>query len=148
MMDIKRSLKLFKICGRNNLGVEVTLNNAEWKVYIDKVQSLDYNIARMGWLGDFNDPINFLEMYYSANGGNNDTGWENPEFQKLLDQSATEQDAEKRFDLLKQAEAIFMEEMPVIPVYFYTNNWVQAENLKDVAVSGLGDVQFKWAHFE
>ena len=35
--------------------------------------------------------------------------------------------------------------MPVIPVYFYTNNWVQADNLKDVAVSGLGDVQFKWA---
>ena len=133
---------------KNNLGVEVTLDNAEWKVYLDQLQSLDYNIARLGWLSDYNDPISFLDMYYSATGGNNDTGWENLEFQKLLDQSATEQDAEKRFDLLKQAEAIFMEEMPVIPIYFYTNNWVQAENLKDVAVSGLGDVQFKWAHFE
>ena len=51
---------------KKNLGVEVTLDNSEWKVYIEKVQSLDYNIARMGWLGDFNDPINFLEMYYSA----------------------------------------------------------------------------------
>ena len=88
MKDIKRLLKLFKICGRIILGIKVTLDNSEWKVYIDKVQSLDYNVARMGWLGDFNDPINFLEMYYSANGGNNDTGWENPEFQKLLDQSA------------------------------------------------------------
>jgi oligopeptide transport system substrate-binding protein len=38
--------------------------------------------------------------------------------------------------------------MPVAPIYFYTNNWVQAENLKDVAVSGLGDVQYKWAYFE
>ena len=133
---------------KKNLGVEVTLDNSEWKVYIDKVQSLDYNIARMGWLGDFNDAINFLEMYYAADGGNNDTGWENKEFQALLDQSSTEADAAKRQELLKQAEAIFMEEMPVIPVYFYTNNWVQADNLKDVAVSGLGDVQFKWAYFE
>ena len=133
---------------KKNLGVEVTLDNSEWKVYIDKVQSLDYNIARMGWLGDFNDAINFLELYYAADGGNNDTGWENKEFQALLDQSSTEADAAKRQELLKQAEAIFMEEMPVIPVYFYTNNWVQADNLKDVAVSGLGDVQFKWAYFE
>jgi len=133
---------------KQNLGVDVTLNNAEWKVYIEQVQSLDYNIARMGWLGDFNDPINFLELYYAKDGGNNDTGWENPEFQKLLDQSATEADSEKRFDLLKQAEELFMDEMPVIPIYFYTNNWVQADNLKDVAVSGLGDVQFKWAYFE
>ena len=45
---------------KKNLGVEVTLDNSEWKVYIEKVQHLDYNIARMGWLGDFNDVINFL----------------------------------------------------------------------------------------
>ena len=133
---------------KKNLGVEVTLDNSEWKVYLEKVTALDYNIARMGWLGDFNDAINFLELYYSADGGNNDTGWESKEFQALLDQSATEADADKRQDLLKQAEAIFMDEMPVIPIYFYTNTWVQDENLKDVAVSGLGDVQFKWAYFE
>lgn len=133
---------------KKNLGVEVTLDNSEWKVYIEKVQALDYNIARMGWLGDFNDAINFLELYYSKDGGNNDTGWESKEFQQLLDQSATETDAEKRQDILKEAEKVFMDDMAVIPIYFYTNNWVQDENLKDVAVSGLGDVQFKWAYFE
>ncbi len=133
---------------KKNLGVEVSLDNKEWKVYIEQVQALDYNIARMGWLGDFNDAINFLELYYSKNGGNNDTGWESKEFQKLLDESATEMDPEKRLAILKEAEAIFMEDMAVIPIYFYTNNWVQDESLKDVAVSGLGDAQFKWAHFE
>lgn len=133
---------------RKNLGVEVTLNNKEWKVYLDDVSNLDYNIARMGWLGDFNDPINFLEMYYAADTGNNDTGWENKEFQALLDQSQTETDPDKRLELLKQAEAIIMDEMPVIPIYFYTYNWVQNENLKNVSVTGLGDIQFKWAYFE
>ena len=87
---------------KTNLGVEVTLDNSEWKVYIDKVQSLDYNIARMGWLGDFNDPINFLEMYYSATGGNNDTGWENQEFQNLLNSICYRTRCEKRFDLLNK----------------------------------------------
>ena len=66
---------------KNNLGVEVTLDNAEWKVYLDQLQSLDYNIARLGWLSDYNDPISFLDMYYSATGGNNDTGWENLDLQ-------------------------------------------------------------------
>ncbi|KAB2335893.1 peptide ABC transporter substrate-binding protein [Bacillus mesophilum] len=131
-----------------NLGVEVTLNNQEWAVYLDSVHALDYQVARMGWLGDFNDGINFLEAYRDADGGNNDTGWEDPEFQELLAQSATETDPDARQQLLKDAEAIFMDAMPVAPIYFYTNNWVQNENLKDVAISGLGDAQFKWAYFE
>lgn len=131
-----------------NLGVDVTLDNQEWAVYLDSVHALDYQVARMGWLGDFNDGINFLEAYRNADGGNNDTGWEDPKFQELLAQSATETDADARQALLRDAEAVFMDAMPIAPIYFYTNNWVQAENLKDVAVSGLGDAQFKWAYFE
>jgi oligopeptide transport system substrate-binding protein len=133
---------------KQNLGVEVTLDNAEWNVFLDKVNQMDYQVARMGWLGDFNDAMNFLEMYRDADGGNNNTGWESKEFQDLLAKSSTETDPEARQQLLKDAEAIFMEDMPVAPIYFYTNNWVQAENLKDVVVSGLGDVQYKWAYFE
>lgn len=131
-----------------NLGVKVTLDNSEWNVFLDTVKSEDYQIARMGWLGDFNDAMNFLEMYRDADGGNNNTGWEDPEYQKLLDQSQTETDPEKRQQMLKDAEAILMDAMPVAPIYFYTNSWVKDDNLKDVQVSGLGDVQFKWAHFE
>lgn len=133
---------------KQNLGVEVTLENSEWAVFIDKMHSLDYQVGRMGWLGDYNDAINFLDMYKYADGGNNDTGWESKKFQELLDKSATEGDHDARQQLLKDAEAVFMEDMPVMPIYFYTHNWVKAENLKDVVMTGLGDVQYKWAHFE
>jgi oligopeptide transport system substrate-binding protein len=133
---------------KKNLGINVKIENQEWKVYIDKLHSGDYQIGRMGWLGDFNDPINFLELYKDKYGGNNDTFWENAEFKKLLDESSKEADPEKRLQLLKDAEEIFIDEMPVAPIYFYTNTWLQAENLKGVVVSGLGDVQFKWAYFE
>ncbi|HWO78171.1 MAG TPA: peptide ABC transporter substrate-binding protein [Bacillus sp. (in: firmicutes)] len=130
------------------LGIEVGLENTEWQVYIDQLHSGDYQIGRMGWLGDFNDPINFLELFRDKEGGNNDTNWEDPNFKQLLLDSATEKDPAAREAMLKQAEEIFMEQLPVAPIYFYTNVWLQKENLKDVVVSGLGDVQLKWAYFE
>ncbi|WP_368985583.1 peptide ABC transporter substrate-binding protein [Caldifermentibacillus hisashii] len=133
---------------KTNLGVETTLENEEWAVYIEKLHNGDYMVGRMGWLGDFNDPINFLELFRDKDGGNNDTRWENPEFKQLLINSQQEKDSETRLDMLKQAEQIFIDEMPVAPIYFYTNAWVQKENLKDVVISGLGDVQLKWAYVE
>nr|WP_302053238.1 peptide ABC transporter substrate-binding protein [Bacillus sp. FJAT-29790] len=133
---------------KQNLGVEVTLDNQEWKVYLDKLHTLDYQVGRLGWLADFNDAITFLELYRDANGGNNDTGWSNKEFKDLLVKSASEADPDVRKQLLKDAEAIIMDEMPVAPIYFYTFNWVKNDKLKDVHVSDTGEVQYKWAYFE
>lgn len=132
---------------KTNLGINVELSNAEWAVYIDQLHNGNYQIGRMGWLGDFNDAINFLELY-KEEGGNNDTRWTNDQFKELLNQSATETDQAKRRQLLKDAEAILMDDMPIAPIYFYTNTWLQDENLNDVVLSGLGDAQFKWAYFE
>ncbi|KEP25880.1 MULTISPECIES: peptide ABC transporter substrate-binding protein [Bacillus] len=133
---------------KKDLGIKVELDNSEWNVYIDKIHSGDYQIGRMGWLGDFNDPVNFLELYKDKDGGNNDTGWENKEYKQLLNDSAKETDKTKREEMLKKAEEILINDMPVAPIYFYTQLWVQDPKLKGVVVSGLGDVQYKWAHFE
>ncbi|UAC49090.1 peptide ABC transporter substrate-binding protein [Bacillus aquiflavi] len=133
---------------KTELGIEVVLDNQEWAVYLDKIQSGDYQIGRLGWAADFNDPINFLEMFRDAAGGNNQTGWENEEFKNLLDESAKEKDPKKRAELLKKAEEIIIDELPVAPIYFNTTSWVQNDSLKGVVVSGLGDAQFKWAYFE
>lgn len=133
---------------KKNLGVDVKLDNTEWKVYIENLHQGKFQIGRMGWLGDFNDPINFLELFKEKNGGNNDTRWENPKFKELLNKSALEGDAEKRKAILKEAEAIMMEDMPVMPIYFYTNSWVKRDGVKGVMVDGLGQVDFKWASYE
>ncbi len=130
---------------KKNLGVDIKLENKEWKVYLEDVHQGNYQIARGGWLGDFNDPINFLEMFQEKDGGNNDTRWENPKYTELLNQSALEQDPEKRKAILTRAEQILMDEMPIMPIYFYVNSWVQNENLKDVVMDGLGDIDFKYA---
>ncbi|MBO8164030.1 MAG: peptide ABC transporter substrate-binding protein [Brevibacillus sp.] len=129
-------------------GIDVHLENKEWKVYIDDLHQGNYQVGRMGWLGDFNDPINFLEAFKDKDGGNNDTRWEHPRFKELLEQSQTETDAEKRKQLLAEAEQILMDEMPVAPIYFYTHSWVQNEKLKGVIIDGLGFIDLKWASFE
>ncbi|MGC5325307.1 peptide ABC transporter substrate-binding protein [Brevibacillus sp. SYSU BS000544] len=133
---------------KKNLGVDVKLENKEWKVYIEDLHQGNFQIGRMGWLGDFNDPINFLELFKDKKGGNNDTNWENPKFKELLTASASEKDAEKRKQILADAEKIFMDEMPVAPIYFYTSSWVQNPKVKGVFMDGLGFVDYKWATIE
>lgn len=127
--------------------IEVGIENSEWAVYLEQIDSGDYQVGRLAWLGDFNDAINFLEMYVT-DGGNNDTNWGSAEFDALIAQSATEADADKRLQILKDAEQIMMDEMPVAPIYFYTFNWVKADYVKGVTIDGLGTVDLKWASIE
>jgi len=129
------------------LGVEVELNNEEWAVYLDSMGAGNFQVGRMGWLADFNDAINFLEIFESV-GGNNYTNWEDAEYKELLKQSRTETDPAARRDLLRKAEEIFMEALPISPIYYYTNVWTNQDYVKNVEVSPLGLVQFKWGYIE
>ncbi|MBU8714705.1 MULTISPECIES: peptide ABC transporter substrate-binding protein [Brevibacillus] len=133
---------------RKNLGVEVKLENQEWKVYLETMHEGNYQVGRLGWSGDFNDPINFLELFKEKDGGNNDTRWENPKFKELLNQSATEGDPDKRKAILREAEQIMMDEMPIMPIYFYTHTWVKNDKVKGVFQDGLGAIDWKWTSIE
>lgn len=133
---------------KKNLGVDVKLENKEWKVYLEDLHNGNFQVGRMGWLGDFNDPINFLELYKDKMGGNNDTRWENPKYKELLNQSALESDLDKRKQILADAEQVLMDDMPIMPIYFYTQSWVQNPSVKGVQMTGLGDVDWKGAYIE
>ncbi|MHA6260490.1 ABC transporter substrate-binding protein [Sporosarcina sp. CAU 1771] len=132
---------------KENLGVDVELHNEEWGVYLDSMGSGDFQVGRMGWLADFNDAINFLEIFETV-GGNNYTNWEDAEYQDLLKKSRAETDPAAREQLLRDAEAIFMEALPIAPVYNYTNVWTNKEYVKNIEVSPLGLVQYKWGYID
>ncbi|HJF32672.1 MAG TPA: peptide ABC transporter substrate-binding protein [Sporosarcina psychrophila] len=132
---------------KENLGVNVELNNEEWAVYLDSMGSGNFQVGRMGWIADFNDAINFLEIFETV-GGNNYTNWENADYQALLKESRVETDVAAREEMLRKAEGIFMEELPLAPVYFYTNVWTNKEYVKNVEVSPLGLVQYKWGYID
>lgn len=146
--DHKKLMQAVQDVWSKELGIKTELKNEEWKVYIEKLHSGNYQIGRMGWIGDFNDPINFLELFKDKDGGNNDTKWENEEFKSLLTQSQTELDAEKRLALLKQADQIITDEMPIVPLYFYTNVYVKNDKLDGYYITGLGAIDLKEAHFK
>ncbi|HOY61774.1 MAG: Periplasmic oligopeptide-binding protein precursor [bacterium ADurb.Bin236] len=105
---------------KKELGIQVDLANVEWKTYLKSLQSLDYQIARAGWIGDYPDPNTFLDMFVT-DGGNNQTGWSNAEYDRLIKTAAMEGDADERMKMFHDAEEILMKEMPIMPIYFYVN---------------------------
>jgi ABC-type oligopeptide transport system substrate-binding subunit len=106
---------------RKNLAIDVELRNTEWKVYLDDMSKLRYQIMRRGWIGDYHDPNTFIELFTSSS-GNNNTGWSDVGYDKLVKEASAEADPAKRLELLRKAEAILMREMPAIPLYFYVSS--------------------------
>ena len=127
----------------DTLGIDVTLDNSEWQVYLEELKSLDYQAGRYGWVGDFNDPYNFLELY-KRKGGNNTTGWERKEYQDILDKATVETDEATRTQLLKDAEELFMKDFPVSPIYFYTNIAVKSDRVSNMDPDPLSNLQLKY----
>jgi oligopeptide transport system substrate-binding protein len=104
---------------KNELGVTMELRQTEWKVYLAAQTSLEYDISRSSWIGDYADPNTFLEVFTSDN-GNNRTGWKNRRYDQLLRDGNRQTDPLKREKLLREAETILVrEELPMDPIYFY-----------------------------
>ena len=104
-----------------NLGVRVKLVNEEWKVFLEnRKQKLVTEVFRAGWIGDYNDPYTFSELLHSQH-GINDSGYNNPEYDALLEKAAFEGDPEKRIKILQQAESILLADQPIIPIYSYVS---------------------------
>lgn len=101
------------------LGVNATLRNQEWKVYLQsRRQQVDTQVFRAGWIGDYNDPNTFMEILHSGH-GLNDVGYANPAFDALLDAAGRETDLSQRAQLMHDAEQQILADLPVLPIYFY-----------------------------
>lgn len=109
--------EFFQESWRKHLGLKITIRQQEWGVYLDSRRKKTYDISRAGWVGDYPDPYTFLAIWRSFD-GNNDAGWDNPQFDKLMFDSEREPDARTRMGLLRQGEELFLEEMPGIPIYW------------------------------
>jgi len=103
------------------LGVETRMLNQEWKVFLQtRAAKIDTQVFRSGWIGDYNDAYTFAELMYSTN-EQNDSGWVNAEYDRLLDAAALERDPATRAQLMQNAERILLDEAPLIPLYFYVS---------------------------
>ena len=116
---------------KHDLGIEVDLRNQEWATYLRSLDTLDFDIARSSWVGDYEDPNTFLDCFVTDR-GNNRTGWSNAQYDSLLASALSEPNPGKRFQILQKAETLLVTEaLPIIPIYhfvgclmFNTSSWV------------------------
>lgn len=129
---------------KREIGAQVELQNTEWKVYLRRKRAGEYQMARGGWIGDYPDPMTFLETFVTES-GNNNSHWTNAEYDRLVSAARGEADAAKRMKMLHEAEAVMMAEMPLAPVYFYTEPYMEKPGVGGIVRSPLGYLYFKKA---
>ena len=117
---------------KQTLGVKTTLRNQEWKVFLETRRlKMDTQVYRAGWIGDYDDPYTFSQLLHSENEMNH-PGYSSEEYDDLINLAATKNAGENRLDTLRQAERVMLEDMPIIPIYFYVS-----QHLIKPRVSGL-----------
>jgi len=132
---------------KTNLGISnIKLSNQEWSVFIDSRQKGDFQIARHGWIGDYTYPMTFIDLFTTGN-GNNDAQWSNPEFDKLIEKIRVAPDENERMKLMHQAEKLFLDDVIMIPMFYYTQNSLIKSNIKGIHKSPLGFTYFDKAYF-
>ena len=120
--DHKRIALAIAAMWKQVLGVEVSILNQEWKVFLDtRNQMVDTQVYRAGWIGDYNDAFTFAELFQSG-GGINNTGYASDEYDRFLRLASAEGDPEQRAEYLQQAEAVLLEDLPILPIYFYVSS--------------------------
>lgn len=114
-----------------NLGISTTIVEMEGTGYFDYMkQDGDFDMTRAGWIGDYSDPQNFLFLFESDNLGFNYPRWENAGYDALMDKASTTSDLKERGEVLRQAEAIFLAEVPAIPILYYSSGSLVSSKLK------------------
>ncbi len=129
------------------LGIEISLRNQEWKVYLDTLREMNYDIARGSWIGDYMYPDTFLQMWQTGD-GNNYTGWSNDRYDNLIRGSFSEIDAVARLEMLHQAETILLEEMPIAPIYYYSRIYRIDTKVRGWHPKLLDNHPYKYVYFE
>nr|WP_245350117.1 peptide ABC transporter substrate-binding protein [Cytobacillus eiseniae] len=129
---------------KDNLGVEVKLANMEWNVFAEEQTALKFQLSRSSFLADYADPINFLENFQTGHSMNR-TGWSNTEYDQLIKDAKNEADEGKRYEMMYKAEGILFEEMPIIPIHFYNQVYLQNEAVSDIVRHPVGYIELKWA---
>ena len=129
-----------------DLGITLTINKMEWSSFTPARRAGEYDVARNGWVMDYNDPSNMLDLFCSGN-GNNDGKYSNPDFDAAIDASKVADSAE-HFAQLHKAEDILMEDMGCLPIAYYNDYWLQSSSLKGTWHSPYGYWYLQYGYLE
>ena len=143
----RRMAEAIQAMWREHLGINVRIIQREWITYLQKQYDSDFDICSGGWIGDYLDPTTFLEMWL-PNGGNNNTGWARPEYRALLRKAENTAAPATRLKILAEAETLLLEDLPVIPTYWYTTNYLIRPEVKNWNPLLLNNHPFKFVELK
>lgn len=144
-LPIERNIAIeLQAMWQSTLGVTVNLTKQEQKVWLKSMRELDYHLCRSSWVGDYNDPSTFLDMFITDS-GNNRTGWSNSEYDSLISSAAREPDIPKRNGLFQTAErTLISKQAAIIPVYYYVGvQFYHQDRLQGVQGNLIDDHPFR-----
>lgn len=130
----------------SDLGITLTISKMEWSSFTAARRAGEYDVARNGWVMDYNDPSNMLDLFCSGN-GNNDGKYSNPDFDAAIDASRVADSAE-HFAQLHKAEDILMEDTGCLPIAYYNDYWLQSPALKGTWHSPYGYWYLQYGYIE
>ena len=132
---------------RKQLGIDARLVNQELKVYYDTRRQMNYQIIRSTWIGDYVDPNSFSQPL-GDEWDNNQTGWSSPQYDRFIAEAAQTNDQAARYRAFQQAEAILLDQAPVLPVYFYTHSFLIRPVVKGWWPTLLDHHPYKYVYLE
>ena len=128
-----------------NLDILVQLESLEPKVYFSNLSQKNFDFAIGSWFADFNDPINFLEIFSSKENGSNRTQWEDNFYSGQIKNSYFINDSKERLSCLKNIEKCLIEAMPIIPLSNHDFIYVKNQKLENIELNGFGEIDFRSA---
>lgn len=146
--DIHRAiLEAIQEMWKRELGITIVIAPLEQKTWIQNWLTLSYQVASSRWVGDYVDPDTFLGMFTTSN-GNNETGWSNPDYDRLIAEAARTLDSKQRLAIQRQAETILLDEVPIIPIYHGTRIFLINPAVKGWAPSLLGFHRYQFVELK
>lgn len=138
----------FQEMWKKNLGVEVDIEPVPSAIRIERQQKHDFEISLAGWGPDYPDPMTDLDLYVTG-AGNNDPAYSNPEYDKLINDAKAEPDKAKKYEMMRKAEEILMEDMPIGPLYWRYRDYAVREYVKNFKRDSFApDIDFIYAYIE
>lgn len=145
--DNTKALEVIQESWRRELGVRIRIEAVELRTWLQYMQTHNYTITYTGWVADFADPANFLDVYVTK-GSNNWTGWANPDYDRLIADSARTPEPAARFEFFQEAEALLLAEAPIAPLLFKAQTYLIHPAVKGWAPAAAGIRRFQFVSLE
>lgn len=144
----KRIAQILQAQWKETLGLDIALIMCEPQCLREKLYSRNFDIALSFWIAQFSDPVSILERFEDEKNLKNYPGWSNPTYQKLLQEASLQMDRSQRFQLMEKAEQLLAEEMPLAPIYHWSNPSISNPNLKNIQTTPNGGILFEYSYIE